>query len=369
MLDAALDRRFVLQPVFNYVRVRTDAELAQAVRESTIISTWPQLCKPFRLPTANFWASEVAHVRGQIEYLQGLGDEDKRQMAMRALAARLVNAEQELGDDPRSGALPTYILPRPRPRIVENFPADQVVVVRGRARLFLLLKDLAEIGQCIPLPRLEDRNCYFSGGSFGLTIAQAIGLNLPHALEAEHGNWRDWILGMTVVLADGTIVRSGSRVVKNVAGYDAHKLFVGARGTLGIITEVVLRTFPLASLGVPTAHMHFEIEGSGEDYLRRSSEMKRKPIWIQRTRPSDFGQAMAAAGQSLLEHDPETSTLWTELPESKDLPRYDGDWVIRGNCGAKNLSITDPVQILLMRRAKGVFDPTNKLNPGEMGVV
>ena len=59
------------------------------------------------------------------------------------------------------------------------------------------------------------------------------------------GSVRDLILGVTVVLANGTIARSGGRVVKNVAGYDLPKLFTGSYGTLGVITEVTLRTYPL----------------------------------------------------------------------------------------------------------------------------
>ena len=50
---------------------------------------------------------------------------------------------------------------------------------------------------------------------------------------------------MTVVLADGTIAKSGGKVVKNVAGYDIHKLMTGSFGTLGVIVEVNFRLHPL----------------------------------------------------------------------------------------------------------------------------
>ena len=69
----------------------------------------------------------------------------------------------------------------------------------------------------------------------------------------------DLVIGMTIVLADGTIARTGGKVVKNVAGYDLHKLMTGAFGTLGIITEVTFRlhsiprhvqSFTIASLDV-----------------------------------------------------------------------------------------------------------------------
>ena len=59
------------------------------------------------------------------------------------------------------------------------------------------------------------------------------------------GGLRDLIIGMTVVLADGTIAKTGGKVVKNVAGYDLHKLMTGSFGTLGVIAEVNFRLHPV----------------------------------------------------------------------------------------------------------------------------
>jgi glycolate oxidase FAD binding subunit len=64
-------------------------------------------------------------------------------------------------------------------------------------------------------------------------------------LRRRYGSLRDLVLGMTIVLADGTIARSGGKVVKNVAGYDLPKLLTGSFGTLGVITEVTFRLHPL----------------------------------------------------------------------------------------------------------------------------
>ena len=65
------------------------------------------------------------------------------------------------------------------------------------------------------------------------------------ALRLKYGGLRDLIIGMTIVLADGTIARTGGKVVKNVAGYDLHKLMTGSFGTLGIIAEVNFRLHPI----------------------------------------------------------------------------------------------------------------------------
>ena len=60
-----------------------------------------------------------------------------------------------------------------------------------------------------------------------------------------YGRVRDYLLGSTIVLADGTIARAGGMVVKNVAGYDMSRLYVGSFGTLGVLREANLKTIPL----------------------------------------------------------------------------------------------------------------------------
>jgi glycolate oxidase FAD binding subunit len=77
------------------------------------------------------------------------------------------------------------------------------------------------------------------------TVGGIIATNDSGSLRLRYGSLRDLIIGMTVVLADGTIARSGGKVVKNVAGYDLHKLMTGAFGTLGLITEVTFRLHPI----------------------------------------------------------------------------------------------------------------------------
>jgi glycolate oxidase FAD binding subunit len=77
------------------------------------------------------------------------------------------------------------------------------------------------------------------------TVGGIIATNDSGALRHKYGSLRDLIIGMTIVLADGTIAKSGGKVVKNVAGYDLHKLMTGAFGTLGIITEVTFRLHPI----------------------------------------------------------------------------------------------------------------------------
>jgi glycolate oxidase FAD binding subunit len=73
------------------------------------------------------------------------------------------------------------------------------------------------------------------------TVGGIVATNESGALRQRYGGLRDLIIGMTIVLADGTIARTGGKVVKNVAGYDLHKLMIGAFGTLGVVTSVNFR--------------------------------------------------------------------------------------------------------------------------------
>ena len=260
--------------------------------------------------------------------------------------------------------------------ILDYSPNDQVVKVQTNHVIdgqilqdedgsFLDLSEnslqgiLGKEGQCLPfaMPILHPGPEQVINQS-GVAIGSGVAWNLPHPLQSQCGSWRDWILGATLVLADGTIVKCGSKAVKNVAGYDLHRFIVGTRDSLAILVDVTLRTFPLDALPKPDVVFGSYDQGTSFPQQR----------WTQRVERSDFEQCLKGVGDSLLFADRATCTVWCVLGDSDQvLPRYPGDWVMRSGCGEKNIEITDPTQIKLMRRAKQVFDPTNKLNPGEWG--
>ena len=124
-------------------------------------------------------------------------------------------------------------------QVLEYEPADLTVTVEAGIRLAVLQAKLAEHGQYFPLdPPYADR-CTIGG----ITATNASG---PSRLR--FGSARDLVLGMRVVQSSGTVVKSGGKVVKNVAGYDLNKLYLGSFGTLGVITEVSLKLQPLPEI-------------------------------------------------------------------------------------------------------------------------
>ena len=78
----------------------------------------------------------------------------------------------------------------------------------------------------------------------GATIGGVVAAGDSGPLRHRFGAARDLVLGVRVALADGTVARSGGKVIKNVAGYDLAKLFSGSFGTLGAIVEVAVRLHP-----------------------------------------------------------------------------------------------------------------------------
>ena len=116
-------------------------------------------------------------------------------------------------------------------------PADMTVAVGAGMRLRDLQKELDTAGQRVALDAARIPH--------GATVGGLLATGDGGPIRAVYGTLRDLVIGVTVVLADGTVSQSGGHVIKNVAGYDLAKLFAGSLGTFGLITEVVLRVHPL----------------------------------------------------------------------------------------------------------------------------
>lgn len=121
-------------------------------------------------------------------------------------------------------------------QVIEHAAGDMTATVEAGCPVTAFQKALATQGQRLALdPLWPDR----------ATIGGILATNDSGSLRHAFGSLRDLVLGVTVALPDGTLARSGGKVVKNVAGYDLPKLMTGAMGTLGVITRATFRLHPL----------------------------------------------------------------------------------------------------------------------------
>ncbi|MEG3969902.1 FAD-binding oxidoreductase [Microcoleus sp. T2B6] len=121
-------------------------------------------------------------------------------------------------------------------RLVQHAVGDLTVTAEAGMKFADLQQILAAAGQFLPIDP-----AYPQEATLGGIVATADAGSLRH----RYRGVRDLLLGITFVRSDGKIAVAGGRVVKNVAGYDLMKLFTGAYGTLGVISQVTFRVYPL----------------------------------------------------------------------------------------------------------------------------
>jgi len=152
--------------------------------------------------------------------------------------------------------------------LVEHVPEDMTATVQAGMTLAEFQSRLASANQWLPIdPPQPD----------SVTIGELLACNLNGPRRFGCGTIRDWVIGMAVVLPDGRLIRNGGKVVKNVAGFDLCRLFVGAKNELGIIVEAAFKLLPL-----PEAEAHLakrcESLGQAEELLEK--------IWTSDLQPT-----------------------------------------------------------------------------------
>ena len=123
--------------------------------------------------------------------------------------------------------------------VVEHSAGDLVARVQAGARMGSVALALRNEGQELALDVPDDA-----------TVGGVVASGLAGPRRLRYGTPRDLLIGITIVRADGTVARSGGKVVKNVAGYDLGKLLAGSAGTLALITDATFRLHPLPAARV-----------------------------------------------------------------------------------------------------------------------
>jgi glycolate oxidase FAD binding subunit len=178
------------------------------------------------------------------EYVRGLGEavavapgSTEEIAAVLRLAQENHLAVVECGGGTKQGwgypVAPALVLEMHRLNTLrEHTWQDMTCIVEAGCTWAAMQSGLAQHGQFVAVdPLWPDK----------ATVGGIVATNDSGALRQRYGGLRDLIIGMTIVLADGTIAHTGGKVVKNVAGYDLHKLMIGAFGTLGVVTSVNFR--------------------------------------------------------------------------------------------------------------------------------
>lgn len=188
-------------------------------------------------------------------------------------------------------------------------PDDLLVTVSAGMRWGELQESLRAFGLALPYAAYRP--------SDQVRIGQLLGANVPHRLESEFRSWRDWVLGATMLLADGTLAKSGARVTKSVAGFDAHQLPIGTLGTLVVPVQLHLRVVSLGRMAWP------------------------EPLDL----PPAIWYVRDASGLQIVKERPAE-------------PPQEGWWMDEHGVGTFS-----PMQMEYWQRAKAIFDPEGALPP------
>ncbi|MBG02444.1 MAG: hypothetical protein CL470_09285 [Acidimicrobiaceae bacterium] len=251
--------------------------------------------------------------------------------------------------------------------IVTYKPEEMIVTVRAGTTVADLHEHLKEHGQRTSLP---DR-----GGTIGGAIA--VGENDLNVLGK--GRVRDAVLQIRYISADGEIISSGAPVVKNVSGFNLHKLLVGSFGTLGLIAEVTLRTNP-----IPVENTWLTADSTDPMNIFNSLYKPASVLWNGETiwahleghKPDVENQkkTLSKIGNfEEIEREPELPRYRWSLPPANlyEISKYKmGNFVASIGVGTvwaeypQPKRIADKGKLIIAERLKQQFDPTNRLNPG-----
>ncbi len=156
-----------------------------------------------------------------------------------------------LGREPRS--IDVVLSTRRINRVIEHESSDLVAITECGISLKEFQRALRDKNQFVAIdpPHLDN----------GTTVGGIIATNDSGPRRLRYGTIREFLIGIKVVRSDGSIVKGGAKVVKNVAGYDLPKLYAGSLGTLGIMVEATFRLYPLPEFSQTSIASFSTLEG------------------------------------------------------------------------------------------------------------
>lgn len=170
-----------------------------------------------------------------------------------AVSPRGSGTKVSLGNPPR--AVDLIVSTEKLNRVVEYAPANLTLTVEAGARLAEINAVLAPHRQFLPInPSFVER----------ATLGGILAANANGPLRLGYGSVRDLVIGTRAATTSGTVVKAGGRVVKNVAGYDLNKLYVGSLGTLVVLTEVSFKLAPLPEAQTTVLGRFARLDALGE---------------------------------------------------------------------------------------------------------
>ncbi|SDI60058.1 FAD-binding oxidoreductase [Natribacillus halophilus] len=176
--------------------------------------------------------------------------------------------------------------------VIEYSPGDMTITVQAGATIQTIIDAVREHNQMVPLDPSFPAQA---------TIGGVIAANDSGPKRMLYGSARDHVIGLHVAHSNGEILRSGGKVVKNVAGYDMNKLFIGSMGTLGVITEVTLKLRPLPkdqSMCVLT--FPEGVESAVKPFITELLDTHLEPVTLEYMNPSLTNALLNKEGYSLL---------------------------------------------------------------------
>jgi glycolate oxidase FAD binding subunit len=201
--------------------------------------------------------------------------------------------------------------------IMEHAAGDLVATVQAGLSLGKLAEVLAGAGQRLTLdpPAWQQPSAPGQEAKSGGTVGGVLATGVAGPLRLRYGSGRDLLIGITFVRPDGTVAKSGGKVVKNVAGFDLGKLFAGSRGTLGLITSATFRLHPVpaatacvsAQVSTPAQAALLLLDALGAALSPVSAEIS----WPAASAPIEIAVAVEGEADGVTERASALSTVLT----------------------------------------------------------